>query len=81
MRGMTLQVRQQSLMAFIRRVEGQADVERDTLSLRFDLDAGAADLPRSSMDSDSHLTVSDYRASRVIVRRLLPTHSERLSLC
>ena len=37
-----------------RRVEGHTDIEDDPLPLRLDLDAGAADLPGASMDSDSH---------------------------
>lgn len=38
----------------IRSIERQADIKRDALSLRFDLDARAADFPGSPVDADSH---------------------------
>ena len=42
---------QQLFLSFVRRVERQADVERDALTLGLDLDAGAADLLGAPVDT------------------------------
>ena len=44
-------LRQQLFLPVVRRVERQADVERNALPLRLDLDAGAADLFRAPMNA------------------------------
>ena len=47
-------LRQQLFLPVVRRVERQADVERNALPLRLDLDASAADLLRAPMDAQPH---------------------------
>ena len=51
----TRDARKQSFVSILRRVKRQPDIEHDALSLRLDFDAGATDLLRPPMDTDSHM--------------------------
>lgn len=44
----------QALVPVLRRVQGQADIQRDAFPLGLDLDASAADLTGSTMDANPH---------------------------
>ena len=43
-----------SRLLVVGRIEGQADIEHQALPSCLDLDAGAADFPRASMDANPH---------------------------